>query len=379
METAPFLLLDIILWMVSVMLAIRIFRLCRGGDCATKAQGGLPSVSIVIVSQDQEADLRRVLPLFLGQLYDGEFNVIVSDLHSSDETLSYLEEMEELYPHLAHTSVPSSARDISLRRLAMTLGVRSAYTEWVIFTDASCSPRSEGWLSRFMGSCRADADAVLGMTIYQTQHGWTEMKRQFFRLWQQALWIPFAQSHAPYRADDSFLAYRRTHFLQHSGFGTDSSLIGGAATLLVNRHISGGRCSVSLGRETLLVQNQPPQRKWAEDRFFFMETRRHMRQGFLYRLWYLLHSVLPHVFGLYTLGLIVWHIPNYYVMAGLFLLWLIACLLRLFAFRNLCRCYGVVPYYLSFFVLESLIPLWDVSSWLRWRFTKKNTFRKKFV
>ena len=96
-------------------------------------------LTIVIPARNQADALRRHLPAVLSQDYD-LYDVIVVDMASADETLVLLEAMEMEYDHLRHLQTPPSARDISLERLALTLGIRAAQSEWVVITQADCEP-----------------------------------------------------------------------------------------------------------------------------------------------------------------------------------------------------------------------------------------------
>lgn len=372
---------EALLWLAGILYAARTLRFAGMGErLSSKAPcGGVPvPVTVVILAQEQEDDLRRNLPLYIGQEYGGGFNIIVVDIRSTDGTRAWLEEMEETYPMLTHTSVPLSARDISLQRLAMTLGFRAAATDWVVFTDAGCTPPSAGWLSSFVSQCADGRDAVLGMTVCQGKAGRTGRRWQFFRLWQQALWMPRSLHGVPYRADDSLFAYRRSHFMSHSGFGSDSNLLCGAAALLFNRHVAPGRCGLSVAPDSILHERPSSDRNWRQERLYFMETRRHLRHVCAYRLLYSLCAAAPAAMFLVAaaataLSGAVWQ-P---VVA--WLLWLTALLVRGHAFRKACLRYGIRTYTAAFPVLEAMIPLWDASAWLRWRFVNKNMFRKKFV
>ena len=137
--------INFVLWILSIMLMLH--YACLGKISRKQSSKGipytiLPSVAVVIVAQEEAEKLRRHLPLFLEQHYPSEYQVIVVDIHSSDDTLKLLEELEGKYPHLTHTSIPVSARDISMQRLAMTLGMKTACTEWVVFTQADCCPET---------------------------------------------------------------------------------------------------------------------------------------------------------------------------------------------------------------------------------------------
>ena len=130
--------------------------------------------------------------------------------------------------HLHHTFCPDTARDISLSRLAITLGFRSACYDWVLMMTADACPPSHHWLTGMAYHMTEEVDAVQGFVCYGHPHGWTGIKQHFFRLWQQSLWIPWCTHFAPYRADESCLAYRKSLFMSHQGFASNFSLRYGA-------------------------------------------------------------------------------------------------------------------------------------------------------
>ena len=339
----------------------------------------LPSVAVVIVAQEEADKLRKHLPLFLEQHYPADYQVIVVDIHSSDDTLKLLEEMEAAYLHLSHSSIPASARDISMQRLAMTLGMKTACNEWVVFTQADCYPETGEWLLNFMNTELQGKNAIIGFTKYVQGNSWMMKKRQFFRLWQQMLWLPFATNHHPYRADDTILAYRKDYFFEHNGFASDSKLQVGAATLLVNKNISRQQCAVSIGRKAILLQDNPLPHTWPQEEVFFMETRRHTTYKCLYRTWYAIKVFLPLLFTLSTIVCCLLWLQNEIVLGILTALWISIYIIRDIYFRKTTKQFDIKSYHLTLPYFCSMIPLWDIQAWLKWRFTNKREFRKKFV
>ena len=169
METAPFLLLELCLWIASILTAIHFLRLGRISKKENIQPPLSQPVSIIITTHEQCDLLRKNLPLILAQDFSAGYEVIVVDMLSTDDTQNYLERMEEDYPYLHHTSIPSTARDISMHRLALTLGVRSACYEWLVFTNADCQPSGSGWLSALTSHCTETVDAVLGLKNWVVQ------------------------------------------------------------------------------------------------------------------------------------------------------------------------------------------------------------------
>ena len=373
-----------VLWILSIILMCQYAGL---GKISFKQSAedikytSLPSVAVVILAQEEADKLEKHLPLFLNQHYPTEYQVIVIDIHSTDGTKKLLEKMEETYQHLSHTSVPASARDISMQRLAMTLGIKTACTDWVVFTQADCYPESQEWLASFMNAVTPEKKAIIGFTKYDACDNWLMRKRQFFRLWQQMIWIPFAESHYPYRADDTLLAYRKEYFFSHNGFASDSKLLVGAATLLVNKNITRRQCAVSVGRKAALLQNKPLPHTWHQEEVFFMETRRYTRYKYLYRTWYALKVLVPILFTLSCIAsaILLALQQQYIIVYALAALWLCPYIVRDIAFNKTARRLGIKTYHLTLPYLCTVLPLWDIRAWTKWRFTNKRAFRKKFV
>ena len=108
METAPFLLLELCLWIASILTAIHFLRLGRISKKEYIQPPLSQPVSIIITTHEQCDLLRKNLPLILTQDFSAGYEVIVVDMLSTDDTQNYLERMEEDYPYLHHTSIPST-------------------------------------------------------------------------------------------------------------------------------------------------------------------------------------------------------------------------------------------------------------------------------
>ena len=89
-------------------------------------------------------NLRKILPAILEQDYP-QFEVIVINDASTDDTEDILGVMEEKYPHLYHSFTPESARYISHKKLALTLGIKPAnMTGWYLRKQTVCPPATNG-------------------------------------------------------------------------------------------------------------------------------------------------------------------------------------------------------------------------------------------
>ena len=99
----------------------------------------LPPLSVILCARNEADNLRKILPAILEQDYP-QFEVIVINDASTDETEDVLGYMEEKYPHLYHSFTPDSARYISHKKLALTLGIKASKHDWLVFTETNCMP-----------------------------------------------------------------------------------------------------------------------------------------------------------------------------------------------------------------------------------------------
>lgn len=340
-----------------------------------------PSVSVIIAAHDQALALEENLPLFLQQEYPGEFEVIVVDIHSTDETADVLERLENEYPALSHTNVPASARDISLERLAVMLGMRASAGEWLVLSNAQYKPLSNNWLSSLMSQAKEDVDVILGYTSEERIQSMGASFGQFMQLWEQMLWMPHALRHLPYRADEGLTAIRRETFIGKSIFAESANLVGSVHTLLVNQNAEKGRVAVSVQPESQLCLTPTRLHSYWQRNVFFMQERRTLHEVCLYRLHYALQVLVPRLFGwscVAMAALLGFAIEPLLALAPLSV-FLIMALVRHRIYRLTAKRLDVRTSSIAYWLYEALIPYIDTAAWLTWRFSKKRTFRKKFV
>ncbi len=102
--------------------------------------------SVIMTVCDEARKLEENLPQFLEQDYATGYEVIVVDESSTDDTVDVLKLQKAKYPHLYTTFLPKPNRLVTRQRLALTIGVKAAKNEWLIFTNIQTPPPSDQWL-----------------------------------------------------------------------------------------------------------------------------------------------------------------------------------------------------------------------------------------
>ena len=251
-----------------------------------------PRLSVIMTVHDQARELEEHLSVILSQDYAPGYEVIVVDESSTDDTEDVLNRMKRNCPHLYTTFIPESSHYLSRRKLALTLGVKAAKNEWLIFTDADCQPESDQWLKTIAQQCTADKDLVLGYTRYEDD---TPCYWRFERLASQWRLMRRAVNGTAYRYNGNNLAVRKSVFMRHNGFLNNLKYLRGEYDFMVNEYAQPGRTAVATHPDARITQDTPSKRTWTNRHLYFMETQRHLSRSKAYQLPATLCSALLHV------------------------------------------------------------------------------------
>lgn len=373
----------LMVWAVHFCTALsyrRVARLVRHqtGEKATETATEEP-ISIILTAHNQADALRRNLPAILEQEYD-EFEVVVVNDASTDDTEDVLTQLELAYPHLRHTFTPADARYVSHKRLSLTLGIKSARHEWLLLTEADCRPLTPYWLRSMSRHFGPDIQMVLGYANYERNKRGLSRKSVFFNLFHQMQYLPWAMRHKAYRCSPDNLAYRKSLFMSHQGFASDVSLLEGATELLVNRHSTTTNTAVALSPEAKIECVLPVSAKqWRLKRTYYMETRRHFKGTFRYRLCFNLKQCVVPLFYLAAAaaaGWGAWH-KQWIAVGVVAALTLLLCALKSVWFNRSARALGERSYQLSFWWYELRLHVWHAYSLASHLFAPRNIFRRK--
>ena len=139
----------------------------------------MQDVSIIITCEEQETQLRSLLPQILTLQYGGEYEVIVVDKMHDKDREEWLEDMEIQYPQLTHTFCSTTARGVDIDKLALTLGAKAANYDWLVIVPVDVKLQSEDWLRELTTHCSDETDFVVG--IIDGKRRWNWLKSYLFR------------------------------------------------------------------------------------------------------------------------------------------------------------------------------------------------------
>lgn len=249
----------------------------KAPDTVVSNSKSLPPVSVIICAKNEASNLERFLPLVLAQNYP-EFQVVVVNDCSEDRSEEVLEALRQKHKHLYFTNVKSDPIYRHGKKLAVTLGIKAAKYEHLVFTDADCRPAGENWLRSMAQHFSDDKQIVLGISPYECSKGFLGQVIAYETLQTAIAYISSALRCKTYMGVGRNMAYTKTLFYDNNGFSGHTHLLSGDDDLFINKAASKDNVAVELSSEAVVYS--VPETYWNE---WFKQKRRHLTTGKHYK------------------------------------------------------------------------------------------------
>ncbi len=343
------------------------------GNAATvgKAGGGcLPLTLLITVQQKQAQMLERHLPQFLSQDYEPGFEVVVVAEKGDSDTEDVLNRYAG-NPLLYSTYIPDSSRYMSRKKLAITLGVKAAHNEWIVMTDAFCSPSGNHWLqaiaSHIADNTTDEANQVHlpsegdggGYNLIIGYSNYDDEARPYYRferLQQACYTMREARRGKAYRAMGCNVAFRKSEFIAGDGFRGNLEHTRGEYDFLVNKFSQRRSTAVANEPDAWIIDDAPTRHEWRSRHIYYMHTRKYLARSFRHRLLPFIDELALHLCFLAIIGIGVFAgLTSRWILLGAAVVALViaVCMRTSFA-RKTVRAYGediaswrLYPYELS--------------------------------
>lgn len=308
-----------------------------------------PPVSVIIYANNESEFLAANLPAFLEQDYP-EFEVIVVNDGSSDESEKVLSDFEKRYSNLYHTFLSEGARNLSRRKLSLTIGIKAARYDIVLLTNANCRPASKEWISNMARNFTEKTQVVMGYTRFENRKGFGERFIAFDLLLRSLRIFGYALASKPYIGDGTNLAYRKSLFFENKGFARYMHLHVGDDDLFINQVATSRNTKVELSEQATIIANYDRNLEgWR-----YLKRNRAFTSSF-YRSWakwvFGAESFTRYLFYIVAIASIFILHSNYVALAAIGGIWLLKFILQgIFWYQsgkqlNTCRFIFCIPFF----------------------------------
>lgn len=312
-----------------------------------------PGVSVIIAARDESENLRKFLPSVLEQDYP-VFEVIVVNDGSTDETKDLLTEMQKLYPHLRTSFVPQGTTNLSTKKLALTIAIKAARYDLLLFTDADCMPEGNRWIEKMARNFVPGVDFVLGYSAYLQKKSKLNRLIRYDTLVNGLTYLGFALRGKPYMGVGRNLAYRKEVFYQNKGFASHLHLRSGDDDLMVNANAKGENTRIEIDRESIT---------WSEPKTsfkqWFYQKERHLSVASHYTAASKVRLTLePVMRGLFYLSVIATMVLGNYISVGVAaLLFVTRYVVQLMVVNKAAKHFGERRFYVTLPLFDIYLPL----------------------
>ena len=316
-----------------------------------------PSISIVICSQNESENLRRFLPSVLTQDYP-QYEVIVINDGSTDESDEVLGNLEEQYKHLYRTYIPEDSKYLSRKKLALTVGIKAAKYDYLLFTEPSCEPFGKDWLSSMSRNFSEDKTIVLGFSPLSKSTGLKTKFAAYDNLIGGLQYLSLALKGHPYRGVGRNMGYEKSHFFEQKGYAKFMHLQAGEDDLFINRIATSDNTAVEISEDSLTTMNLDGFKIWKELRLCQATTRRFYKRGPV--AFWRFESYSRILFLLSLVGLFIYGWPQLLLPIAAVVLFLIRFLTQMLVINKVGKILRVERFYSTLFLFDFFQPFFDL-------------------
>ena len=248
------------------------------------------SISILICAKNEAENLEQFLPYVLEQKYP-DFEVILINDASNDNTLEVMKSFKTKHENIKIVDIKPIETFWGSKKYALTLGIKAASNNFLLFTDADCRPLSKYWIKE-MSSCFTNSKTlILGYGAYKKQKfSLVNILIRFETLFTAIQYFSYAKIGIPYMGVGRNLAYRKETFFNANGFMNHMNIRSGDDDLFVNQVATSKNTAICFTKNSITESPPEPNFKaWFNQKKRHVSTAKHykLKHKFLLGLFYL--------------------------------------------------------------------------------------------
>lgn len=221
-----------------------------------KPDDKLEPVSIVVCTRDAYEYLQDLVPVLLTQDYPDYEIVIVNDC-SEDETEEWLKDIERHEPKIKPVQLRQHLNFFNGKKFPLSMGIKSAKNDLIIFTDITCLPTNSQWLRSVVNGYRNNTEVLIGYSPYMIKKGLLNKIMRFDAVQYAMLYLSAALNKHPYMGIGTNLSYRKELFYRNQGFTSHYTTTVGEDDLFINQVANKKNTEVLIDAENAILTTPP--------------------------------------------------------------------------------------------------------------------------
>lgn len=236
-------------------------------------------VSIIICAKNEAENLKKFLPKIIAQNYP-KFEIVLINDASNDNTLEVMESFSSNNTNIRIVNVKNVEAFWGNKKYALTLGIKVAKYNHLLFTDADCVPVSETWVDEMCTQFNVTKSIVLGYGAYKkVKKSLLNKLIRFETLITAINYFSFTKMGIPYMGVGRNLAYKKSEFFDINGFMSHMRIRSGDDDLFINRAASSKNTSICASKNSF-TQSLPKTnfKDWLNQKRRHVSTAKYYKQ-----------------------------------------------------------------------------------------------------
>lgn len=236
-------------------------------------------ISVLICAKNEAENLKRFLPKIINQNYSSFEIVLINDA-SYDDSLDIMESFQEQHKHIKIVNVENNEAFWGNKKYALTLGIKAATHDYLLFCDADCTPKSNDWITLMSAHFSDEKKFILGYGAYKKKkNSFLNALVRFETLLTAIQYFSYAKAGNPYMGVGRNLAYHKSEFFNHNGFMSHMNVRSGDDDLFINEAATKSTTSIEFSKDSHTESIAPKSfKEW------FQQKRRHISTAKHYKL-----------------------------------------------------------------------------------------------
>lgn len=334
-----------------------------------KSDEELPPLSVIIAVKNEEYNIKNKLIEILEQDYP-QYEVIVVNDASTDETEYVLKGLSVVYPHLKVVNIVENVNKFQGQKFPISIGIKSAKYDHLVLTKANCKPNSFDWLRNIASTFGTRKEIVLGYASIANKKGLLNKLIQYDHAVRAMNYLSFALCKKPYMGEGYNLAYKKELFYNAGGFIKHYNLSAGDDDMFINQVANSKNTAVALTTPSQITFDAARTYKdWIKTKKSNIISQRHFKQS--HRALLRLLPTFTWLFYLSIVALFLLGIPWQYMVIAILLKFIMQIFVYYKAFKRL----KIKKIYIFAPILELYHMILNLTLEIKITLTKKTKWR----
>ncbi|MDR1436686.1 MAG: glycosyltransferase [Candidatus Symbiothrix sp.] len=334
-----------------------------------------PAVSVIIYARNKSKNLEAFLPSVLEQNYP-EFEVIVVYDDISDNSENVLKRLKAQYPSLYYTYIPQGTKGLSRKKLGLTLGIKAAKFDVLLFSDADSHPVGESWIKNMSRHLSERKTIVLGFCALEKHSGLGYKFADYDYFFMNLRMAASALLKFSYNANGRNLLYKKEYFDRRKGYSKYRRLQAGEDDLFIDEIATKENMAVELSPGSIISVSRDDFFDWKSAKINQATTRHFYKKMPL--LFWRFESWSRFFFLLLFFVCIFHDFWNWILPFSAIIAFIIRLFSQLFVINKTSACMKLRKYYFLFPFFDAAQPVVNTYFYIRKLFRGKINYSWKY-